>query len=120
MERESNNGLCHGEGDNMTHYQWKGDQMTAFVMVRRIRSQTLSVGSNDSLCQWKGDQMTTFDSGKGIKWQPRVVKWNEVLVSKESLVCLGSCGISEVNDNHRIVGGSQAQSGEYPWQVREK
>ena len=64
----------------MTHYQWKGDQMTAFVMVRRIRSQTLSVGSNDSLCQWKGDQMTTFDSGKGIKWQPRVVKWNEVLV----------------------------------------
>jgi len=29
----------------------------------------------------------------------------------------GTCGVSDVNDNHRIVGGSQAQTAEYPWQV---
>jgi len=29
----------------------------------------------------------------------------------------GTCGISTVNDNHRIVGGSQADNAEYPWQV---
>lgn len=42
-----------------------------------------------------------------------VVTTTEAPVSHTS----GGCGVSEVNDGHRIVGGTQALTAEYPWQV---
>lgn len=50
-----------------------------------------------------------------IKWLQKHIFGRPVCTSYGLVT--DSCGVPLVTDAHRILGGQQASSGEYPWQV---